>query len=268
MVDADRADLVATFRRLAIAGGNAIMEIYGQTNFAVERKADESPVTVADMTADRIISEGLRAAYPDIPLVTEEQAATHGQSVNTFLIVDPLDGTKEFVQRRGDFTVNIALVEDGTPTLGVVYAPAKRRLFMTMADGSAVEETGAFSADDIGPVSPLAVRTPDNDALFVVASKSHRSPELEAYIGRYEVKESVAAGSSLKFCLVAAGEADFYPRLGPTMEWDTAAGDAILRAAGGEVLCRDDLTPLAYGKEAFRNPHFLARAPGVTLRPE
>ena len=268
MVHADRSDMVATFRRLAIAAGHAIMEIYGQDDFAVDHKADESPVTAADMAADRVISDGLRAAFPDIPLVTEEQAGTHDLTASTFLIVDPLDGTKEFVGRRGDFTVNIALVENGVPTLGVVYAPAKDRLFLTLADGTAVEETGAFDPDASGPMVPLKVRSSDNHALLVVASKSHRSPELEAYIGRYDVADSVAAGSSLKFCLVAAGEADFYPRLGPTMEWDTAAGDAVLRAAGGEVLRRDDLSPLAYGKPAFRNPHFLARAPGVALRPE
>lgn len=268
MAEANRSDMVATFRRLAIAGGEAIMKIYGQDDFIVDHKSDDSPVTAADMEADRVISEGLRSAFPDIPLVTEEQAATHDQTVSTFLIVDPLDGTKEFVQRRGDFTVNIALVEDGVPTLGVVYAPAKSRLFLTVEDGTAVEETGAFDADEMGPARPLRIRNPDNEALLVVASKSHRSPELESYIDRYDVADSVAAGSSLKFCLVAAGEADFYPRLGPTMEWDTAAGDAVLRAAGGEVLRRDDLSPLVYGKTGFRNPHFLARSPGVKLRPE
>ncbi len=196
MVEADRSDMVATFRRLAIAGGEAIMEVYGQEDFAVDQKADASPVTAADMAADKVISEGLRAAFPDIPLVTEEQAATHDQAVSTFLIVDPLDGTKEFVKRRGDFTVNIALVEDGVPTLGVVYAPAKERLFLTLADGAAVEETGAFEPDEMGSLTPLRVRVPDNDALLVVASKSHRSPELEDYIGRYDVADSVAAGSS------------------------------------------------------------------------
>ncbi|MXQ08304.1 3'(2'),5'-bisphosphate nucleotidase CysQ [Alphaproteobacteria bacterium GH1-50] len=260
-----RFDMVSTLRRLAIEAGRAIMDVYERDEFAVTEKADQSPVTEADLLADGIISDGLRAGWPDLTLVTEEQAATHDLNANTFLIVDPLDGTKEFVNRRGDFTVNIALVENGTPTLGVVYAPAKGRLFLTLADGGAVEETGALDPETMGETRAICVRRPDNSALFVVASKSHRSPELEDYIGRYSVADSVAAGSSLKFCLVAAGEADFYPRLGPTMEWDTAAGHAVLNAAGGTVLNRDDHTPLAYGKPGFRNPHFLALAPGVDL---
>lgn len=260
--------MVTTFRRLAISGGDVIMKVYGRDDFGVRAKSDESPVTKADEAADRVISKGLRAAFPDIPLVTEEQSDTHNQLVSTFIIVDPLDGTKEFVQRRGEFTVNIAFVEDGVPTLGVVFAPAKGRLFYTAANGGSVEETGAFASDTPGPVTPLCVGAPDNAALRVVASKSHRSPELEAYIARYNVADSVAAGSSLKFCLVAAGEADFYPRLGPTMEWDTAAGDAVLRGAGGEVADRTTLKPMAYGKPDFRNPHFLAYARGVDLKPE
>ncbi len=268
MADFDRPDMVATFRRLALLGGEAILEVYGRDDFGVRAKSDESPVTEADEAADLVISTGLRASFPDIPLVTEEQADTHDLKASTFLIVDPLDGTKEFVQRRGDFTVNIALVEDGIPTLGVVYAPAKGRLFYTLPDGGAVEETGAFDTATVGETSPISVSLPDNEALRVVASKSHRSPELETYIDRYRVVDSVAAGSSLKFCLVAVGEADFYPRLGPTMEWDTAAGDAVLRAAGGMVADRDTRAPLAYGKAAFRNPHFLAFASGVDLKPE
>lgn len=268
MADFDRADMVATFRRLALSGGDAIMEVYGRDDFGVRTKSDESPVTEADEAADQVISTGLRAAFPEIPLVTEEQSDTHNQRVSTFLIVDPLDGTKEFVQRRGDFTVNIALVEDGVPTLGVVYAPAKGRLFYTSATGSSVEETGNFAKETPGPLAPLRVGVPDNAALRIVASKSHRSPELETYIDRYSVVDSVAAGSSLKFCLVAVGEADFYPRLGPTMEWDTAAGDAVLRGAGGEVVDRTTLKPLLYGKADFRNPHFLAFARGVELKPE
>ena len=154
--------------------------------------------------------------------------------------------------------MNIALVENGTPTLGVVYAPAKKRLFYTLPEGGAVQETGAVNSEVPSETRPLTLR--------IVASKSHRSPELETYIGHYSVAESVAAGSSLKFCLLAAGEADFYPRLGPTMEWDTAAGHAVLRGAGGEVVTRDDHTPLRYGKPGFRNPQFLALSPGVTLK--
>ena len=268
MAEFDRASMVATFRRLALEAGEVILEVYNRDDFGVRSKSDDSPVTEADEAADRVISAGLRAAFPDVPLVTEEQADTHDLTVSTFLIVDPLDGTKEFVQRRGDFTVNIALVENGVPTLGVVYAPAKKRLFYAKADGSAVEEEAPFNADTIGTTKAISVSSPDNTALRVVASKSHRSPELEAYIDLFHVADSVAAGSSLKFCLVAAGEADFYPRLGPTMEWDTAAGDAVLRAAGGRVLDRETRADLAYGKPGFRNGYFLALSPGVTLQSE
>lgn len=268
MSEIDRKAMVSAMRRLSIEAGRAIMEVYRRDEIDVRSKSDTSPVTEADEAADRVISEGLAREFPDLPLVTEEQAETHGLDAATFLIVDPLDGTKEFVQRRGDFTVNIALVEDGVPVLGVVYAPAKERLFMTAADGGAFEEAGDFDPEIVGRVLSIAVSQPDNGALRVVASKSHRDQATDDYIGRYRVADSVSAGSSLKFCLVAAGEADFYPRLGPTMEWDTAAGHAVLRAAGGDVVDRETLKPLRYGKANFRNPHFLAFAPGVELARE
>jgi len=242
------------------------MEIYGADDFEVKTKSDESPVTIADEAADKIISDGLRAAFPDVMLVTEEQSATHSASGDTFLIVDPLDGTKEFINRRGDFTVNIALVEGGVPTRGVVYAPARSRMFFTLADGSAVEETGDFPKDSMGPVQPISVSTPDNAALMVVASKSHRDQATDDYIAKYDVRDMKSAGSSLKFCLIATGEADLYPRVGRTMEWDTAAGHAVLTGAGGAVVRFDDLTPLTYGKADFANPFFIAHAPGVDLK--
>lgn len=258
-------ELISRMRTLALEAGAKIMEIYQRPDFEVRAKSDASPVTEADEAADALISAGLRASFPDIPFVTEEQAATHGQSLSTFLIVDPLDGTKEFVQRRGDFTVNIAYVENGVPRFGVVYAPARGRLFYTTADGRAVEETGPFAAAP-GPVHPIGVNPmPDNRGLMVVASKSHRDQATDDYIARYAVRDMTSAGSSLKFCLVATGEADLYPRLGRTMEWDTAAGDAVLRGAGGEVVRFDDHTPLTYGKEGFANPFFIAYAPGVLL---
>jgi 3'(2'), 5'-bisphosphate nucleotidase len=188
------------------------------------------------------------------------------QTAATFLIVDPLDGTKEFVQRRGDFTVNIAYVENGIPLRGVVYAPAQGRLFYTQADGRSVEETGAFGKAAAGQLRPLAVSTPDNPALMVVASKSHRDQATDDYIARYAVKDMTIAGSSLKFCLVASGEADLYPRLGRTMEWDTAAGDAVLRGAGGQVVRFDDHSVMRYGKPGWDNPFFIACAPGVELQ--
>lgn len=257
--------LTTEMRRLALEAGERIMEIYGSEDFDLRVKSDDSPVTAADEAADALISAGLRAAFPDIPLITEEQAATHDRQESTFLIVDPLDGTKEFVQRRGDFTVNIAYVQDGIPVRGVVYAPAKGRLFYTTGDGRSVEERGPFGAEP-GEVLPIGVNaTPDNRALMVVASKSHRDAATDDYIARYAVRDMTSAGSSLKFCLVATGEADLYPRLGRTMEWDTAAGDAVLRGAGGEVVRLDDHSPLTYGKPGFENPFFIAYAPGVLL---
>ena len=257
--------LVSTIRRLAIEAGAAIMEIYERDDFDVSEKADSSPVTEADLAADAIISAGLLKAFPEIPLVTEEQAASHKQTLSTFLIVDPLDGTKEFVKRRGDFTVNIAFVQEGIPTHGVVYAPAKERLFWTRADGAAVEEMAPFSGETRGTVRPISVAEPDGSALRVVASKSHRDQATDDYIAKYAVTATKSAGSSLKFCLVATGEADFYPRLGRTMEWDTAAGHAVLSGAGGNVVRADDLSPLRYGKAGFANPFFLAHAPGFEM---
>lgn len=262
----DHSTLVPAIRRLALEAGDRIMEIYNSPEFEVKSKSDSSPVTEADEAADAIIAAGLRAAFPDVALITEEQAASHGLSASTFLIVDPLDGTKEFIQRRGDFTVNIAYVENGVPLRGVVYAPAKARLFYTLADGTAVEEAAPFDKATPGAVARISVSTPDAAALMVVASKSHRDAATDDYISKYSVKDMRSAGSSLKFCLVATGEADLYPRLGRTMEWDTAAGDAVLRGAGGHVVRFDDHSPLAYGKPGWDNPFFIAYAPGVELQ--
>ena len=256
-MDFDR--LIPIIRRLALEAGAPIMQVYGRPDFEVRAKGDTSPVTEADEAADALISAGLRAAFPDVVLITEEQAASHALVAQTFLIVDPLDGTKEFVQRRGDFTVNIAYVEGGVPLRGVVYAPAQGRLFYTRADGVSVEEVD-------GELRVISVTKPDNAALMVVASKSHRDQATDDYIGKYAVKDMKSAGSSLKFCLVATGEADLYPRLGRTMEWDTAAGDAVLRGAGGSVVRFDDHKPLIYGKKGWENPFFIAFAPGVELK--
>lgn len=260
------SELVTVMRRLAIQAGDRIMQIYDSESFEVQVKSDSSPVTLADQAADALISDGLRAAFPDVALVTEEQADSHDQDVTSFLIVDPLDGTKEFINRRGDFTVNIAWVEDGVPVRGVVYAPAKGRMFWTDSVGQSVEETGPFDPDTPGATRPISVGTPDNDALMVVASKSHRDEATDAYINRYGVRDMTSAGSSLKFCLVATGEADLYPRLGRTMEWDTAAGHAVLAGAGGRVVRFDDHTALAYGKAGFANPFFIAHARVVALK--
>ena len=241
------------------------MDVYARPDFQTRSKADDSPVTEADEAADRLIRTELARCLPDIPVVTEELSESHAIKADQFIIVDPLDGTREFVRRRGDFTVNIALVEHGVPVRGVVYAPAKGRLFYTRADGHSVEETGPFDIQP-GALTPITVSTPDNAALRIVASKSHRDAATEAYIARYSMAENKAAGSSLKFCLVATGEADFYPRLGRTMEWDTAAGHAIVLGAGGKVLRFDDHSPLTYGKPGYENPFFLVLSQGVALR--
>ena len=267
----DTSRLVPLMRRLALEAGDRIMTVYNGPDFEVRAKGDASPVTEADEAADAVISAGLREAFPDVTLITEEQDDSHALTAQTFLIVDPLDGTKEFVQRRGDFTVNIAYVQDGVPVAGVVYAPAKERLFYTMPDGRSVEEIpyvgqSRHSFDHVGLLKELRVSTPDNAALMVVASKSHRDQATDDYISRYAVRDMTSAGSSLKFCLVATGEADLYPRLGRTMEWDTAAGDAVLRGAGGQVVRFDDHTPLSYGKSGWDNPFFIALAPGVVLK--
>ncbi len=258
--------LVPVMRRLAIEAGRKIMEIYNSDDFDVKLKSDDSPVTVADEAADAIISAGLRSAFPGVMLVTEEQAESHKAKGHTFLIVDPLDGTKEFIHRRGDFTVNIAYVENGVPQRGVVFAPARNRMFFTQADGQSVEETGDFDLETIGALNEINVSEADNSALMIVASKSHRDQATEDYINKYAIKESKSAGSSLKFCLVATGEADLYPRVGRTMEWDTAAGHAVLLGAGGDVVRFDDHTQLTYGKADFANPFFIAHAPSVDLK--
>ena len=254
--------------RLAVLAGAEIMSVWRQADVEVRAKDDRSPVTEADEAADRLIGDGLRTAFPDIPVVTEEDAASHALGAAArFFLVDPLDGTREFINRRLDFTVNIALVEHGRPVAGVVLAPARGRLWRA-AEGRAFEETlTEDGARDPGTAREIRCRVPNNAALDVVASQSHRDAATDALIARFRVAGFKSAGSSLKFCLLAAGEADFYPRLGRTMEWDTAAGHAVLAAAGGQVVEADGRAPLAYGKPGFENPHFLAYADGVDLAP-
>lgn len=267
----DHARLQEVMRVLALRAGAAIMAVQARADMGIDAKADASPVTDADRAADALISAGLATEFAGLQVVTEENTATHVAAQGAFLIVDPLDGTREFVRRNGDFTVNIAYVEDGVPLRGVIYAPARKRLFYTTADGAAVEETGACDPDS--PPAPDSLRvlrvSPDlAQGLRIVASRSHRDAETEAYMARFDVSEVRSAGSSLKFALLAAGEADLYPRFGPTMEWDTAAGDAILRAAGGHVLRADDLSVLRYGKPDWRNPGFIAHTPAVDPDPK
>lgn len=225
----------------------------------VMTKDDESPLTKADLAVDAYIGEKLAAEFPDIPVVTEERASSHDLDVSKgmFFLVDPIDGTKEFINKRDEFTVNIALVSDGMPIAGVVAAPALNALY------TGIVGEGAFLTDmSSSSKSPIHVSKPDNDALMVVASRSHLSEETREFIDANKVADTKNAGSSLKFCLLAKGEADLYPRFGPTMEWDTAAGHAVLLAAGGFVNTLDG-KPLAYAKPEFRNPWFMAGAEGV-----
>ena len=234
--------------------GAKIMEIY-ESDFEVRTKGDESPVTAADEAAEAIILEHLAALAPDIPVVAEESVAAGNIpdiSGGTYWLVDPLDGTKEFVSRNGEFTVNIGLIEDHRPVLGVVYAPVLDRLFF----GSMT--SGAFCENTPGNREKIEVRRPDEDGLVVVASRSHRDAATDDYLAQFTVKELTSAGSSLKFCLVAAGEADFYPRLGRTMEWDTAAAHGVLRAAGGSLTTLEG-EEFLYGKPDFANGFFVAK---------
>lgn len=245
----------------AIEAGRAACAIY-RSGFEVETKEDNSPVTAADHASEAVILAHLRAAAPYIPVIAEEQVAAGNVPeigrAGAFFLVDPLDGTKEFVQRRGDFTVNIALVREGTPVLGVVYAPAKSRLFAgDVASKHAFRSEQSPDEEDVAERTDIRVRTPPPVGLTVVASRSHLNAETDQYLRRLKISNLVSVGSSLKFCLVAAGEADVYPRLGPTMEWDTAAGHAVLTAAGGTVI-NLDTTPFRYGKAEFRNPSFIA----------
>jgi 3'(2'), 5'-bisphosphate nucleotidase len=254
-----RAALLDIMIEAAVEAGRAAHEIY-VAGFEVQRKADHSPVTVADLAAEAIILERLRKAAPDVPIVAEEEVAAGRQPAigSQFFLVDPLDGTKEFIQRIGDFTVNIALIRDGAPVLGVVYAPVTAGLYIgNVTDGWAKRGHQPTDSKVAASHEPIHVRSAPPQGLTVVVSRSHATPETETYLAQYSVAERVSVGSSLKFCLVAAGEADLYPRLGPTMEWDTAAGQAVLVAAGGTVLAPGG-APLEYGKPGLRNSHFIA----------
>jgi 3'(2'),5'-bisphosphate nucleotidase len=234
--------------------GETAMAIYAREH-DIAIKADNSPVTEADLAVDNLLYPFLTEHYPAIPVVTEERAATHGPIAEQerFFLVDPIDGTKEFIRKTGEFTINIALIEAGRPVAGIVYAPAIGRMFV--GDLS----SGARELGTDGSERSIAVRACALP-MTAIASRSHMTKETEDFISENKIGDYVNAGSSLKFCLVAAGEADIYPRFGPTMEWDTAAGHAVLAAAGGRVLTCDG-SPISYGKPQFRNPYFIAATP-------
>ncbi len=246
------SDLLPEILAIADAAGVRVMGVYN-TDFEVAYKADDSPVTAADLAAHNVILAALQKLTPDIPVLSEEAASApwherkHWQK---FWLVDPVDGTKEFTRRTGEFTVNIALIEHGEPVLGVVTAPALKEAFW------GAKGEGAFKRDSTGTINEIQIAEQPIKAR-IVASKSHLNDETKAFIENAGDHELVQVGSSLKFCRIAEGVADVYPRLGPTSEWDTAAAHAILSAAGGSVTMLDG-TPLRYGKENVLNPHFVA----------
>lgn len=246
--------MMDTVGAIARAAGQVIMDVYS-TDFAVTAKDDASPVTEADQRAEALILKALRRDVGGgYPIVAEEEVAagrTPVVNAEPFWLVDPLDGTKQFVSRRGEFTVNIALIEDGLPVLGVVHAPAIGATYW----GSPL---GAFAETEGGAVARIACRPVPQKGLIAVASRSHRNAETDAYLAGYDIAETISSGSSIKFCLVACGKADLYPRTGRTMEWDTAAGHAVVRFAGGEVTTLAG-PELRYGKPGFENPHFVVR---------
>lgn len=245
---ASLSELATIVRR----AGEAVMEIYACA-FSVERKQDGSPVTEADKRSEEIILRGLDRVASGVPVVSEEAAANNDEAGNggAFWLVDPLDGTKEFISRNGEFTINVALIDEGAPVLGLVLAPALQRLFAGSLGAGAVVEDGDGRRS-------VSARSEPPEGVTVVSSRSHGDADaLSRFTAARKVAAQLTAGSSLKFCLVAAGQADLYPRFGRTMEWDTAAGHAVLRAAGGRVTELDG-SDLMYGKPGFENPHFVA----------
>ena len=266
----------------AIAAGNAINEIYHSEDYGVEYKSDESPLTLADQKSHEIIMNVLTEF--DIPILSEEGKGTpfaQRKDWERFWVVDPLDGTKEFIKRNGEFTVNIALVENNRPVLGTIFVPDRNTLYFAGQDLGAYklqdgpfseilatpaqskEELHGFLDQIIGQSTELPVIDPQRETLTIVGSRSHKTPELEAYVEEkrkaFGNVEFISAGSSLKICLVAEGRADVYPRLGPTMEWDTAAGQAIAEYAGARVYQYDTTKPLTYNKEDLHNPWFIVQ---------
>jgi 3'(2'), 5'-bisphosphate nucleotidase len=248
------AALLPAVADIARRAGEIILDVYG-TAFDVQEKDDRSPLTLADERSHRLIVDSLHRLTPDIPVLSEEAAAVPFAERSVwpaFWLVDPLDGTKEFVSRNGEFTVNIALVEGHEAALGVVYAPVLDRTY------TAARDSGAFRRDGPGQPRKIKVRVPPHDPPVVVGSRSHAGDSLAAVLSKLGAHELRSMGSSLKLCLVAEGEADFYPRLGPTSEWDTAAAQAVVECAGGAVVNAERGGPLEYNtRESILNPYFL-----------
>ncbi len=242
--------MLPTLRQIAEAAGREILKFYGR-QLTVDAKADDSPLTQADLASHRFILRELSTAFPDIPVVSEEDES---RSVDfdpdgTFFVVDPLDGTKEFIKQTGSFTVNIGLVQDRSPIAGIVHVPVSGKTY-------AADESGAWKAG-LGETPESIEVSSSADRLRIVASRDHAGPEVKALLERFPDAECLSIGSSLKFCLVAEGKADLYLRDVPTMEWDTAAAQAIVESAGGKVLTHPEHRPLTYGKTEYRNGSLL-----------
>ena len=237
--------------------GAAIMKIYGQDDFNIQVKEDTSPLTAADAAANEIICAGLQALTPEIPIVSEENKDipfARRQTFELLWLVDPLDGTKEFIKRNGEFTVNIALIENGSPVAGFVYAPVLQEMYW------AVKGQGAYLRKN-GKTTSLQANSfgMHDEALRVICSRSHINNETQQFIDQLAAPQTVSRGSSLKFLLIAGGQAELYPRIAPTMEWDTGAAQCVLEEAGGEVVEYESGKPLRYNKESLLNPYFVAR---------
>lgn len=254
-----RDELASHFGNMALEAGKVIMAVYASPS-RVDAKADGSPVTEADIASERLIRAGLAEVLPDVPVIAEESfKGMAGPAPDRFVLVDPLDGTREFISRNGEFTVNIGLVENGKPVAGCIYAPARDLLFLGGEAAYRATVRPGEKPPALTMMQKLTTRPYPAEGLRAMTSRSHLDPESEALLKRLRVASSKAAGSALKFCLIAQGDGDIYPRLAPTMEWDTAAGQAVLTAAGGCVIGRDG-SPLRYGKAAagFRNDGFVA----------
>ena len=270
MTGFDHRNLAEALLPVVLEAGRIEMHYY-QADVAVETKSDNSPVTVADQEAEVIILQALARIAPDIPVVAEEAASAGNipQIGERFFLVDPLDGTKEFIHHRGEFTVNIGLIAKGQPVFGIVYAPALSELYVTLGereaaaahiapDGDQSGDGQKFSLEACG-LMPISSRKMDMSGLTAIASRSHGSEATETFLSEYKIDQRISAGSSLKFCLLARGDGDVYPRMAPTMEWDTAAGHAVLAAAGGRVTLENG-GAFRYGKadKGYLNPSFIA----------
>jgi len=248
----DLKALVEPIVALAEEAGRAILEVYS-TDFEVQSKADESPLTQADLASHRCIAAGLESLTPDVPVISEESGLPNfaeRSTWSTYWLIDPLDGTKEFVNRNGEFTVNIALIDNNRPILGVVHVPVHDKTYV------GCEGLGAERRERGAEPQEIQVAASSGDTVRVVGSRSHRGASLDAYLSALGKHDMVPMGSSLKFCVVAEGGADIYPRLGPTSEWDTAAAQAVVEQAGGRVVTLDG-KPMKYNeKNDILNPHF------------